>query len=101
MQNASWAGMQDALRDIDFPADKDAILEHVLEYTSDRGVVRLARELPHETYHNMSEIRSSVRLNPGVEDGVTESRRAEQARSKNRRVAEYLREVPDNRLDIP
>ncbi len=101
MQNASWAGMQDALRDIDFPADKDAILEHVLEYTSDRGVVRLARELPPETYQNMSEVRSSVRLDPGVEDGVTDARRALQARSKNRRIAEYLRDVPDTRLDIP
>jgi hypothetical protein len=101
MQNASWAGMQDALRDIDFPADKDTILEHVLEYTSDRGVVRLARELPRETYQNMSEVRSSVRLDPGVEDGVTDARRAVQARSGNRRVAEYLRDVPDTRLDIP
>jgi hypothetical protein len=101
MQNQNWAGMQTALRDLDFPADKDAILEHVLEYTSDTGVLRLARTLPPETYRNMSEIRSSVRLDPSVEDGRTEARRAAQARSGNHRVAEYLRDVPDTRLDRP
>jgi hypothetical protein len=93
MQNQDWAGMQNALRDLDFPADKDAILQHVLEYTSDGGVVKLARTLPPETYRNMSEVRSSVRLDPSVEDGRTEARRAAQARSGNRRVAEYLREL--------
>ena len=101
MQNQDWAGMQEALRDLDFPADKDAILEHVLEYTSDRGVLRLARTLPPEMYRNMSEVRSSVRLDPSVEEGRTDARRAAQARSGNRHIAEYLREVPDTRLDIP
>lgn len=101
MQNQDWAGMQEALRDLDFPADKDAILEHVLEYTSDRGVLRLARTLPPEMYRNMSEVRSSARLDPSVEEGRTEARRAAQARSGNRHIAEYLREVPDTRLDLP
>jgi hypothetical protein len=42
-----------------------------------------------------------VRLDPSVEDGRTEARRAAQARSGNHRVAEYLRDVPDTRLDRP
>ncbi|MBV1849271.1 DUF2795 domain-containing protein [Catellatospora tritici] len=98
MQNQDWAQMQQALRDIDFPADKDAILAHVLEYTSDSGVVKLARTLPPEIYRNMSELRSSVRLDPSVEEGTTSWQRAAQARSHNKRVASYLRAVPDTHL---
>lgn len=98
MQNQSWAGMQEALRDIDFPADKHTILTHVLEYTSDGEVLKLARTLPPEVYRNISEVRSSVRLDPSVEEGTTATQKAAQARSHNKRVAEYLREVPDTRL---
>ena len=98
MQNQSWAQMQEALRDLDFPADKDVILTHVLEYTSDYGVVKLARSLPPEVYRNISEIRSSVRLDPAIEEGTSAAKRAAQARSRNKRVAAYLREVPDTRL---
>ncbi len=93
--------MQEALRDLDFPADRDAILTHVLEYTSDRGVLKLARTLPPDLYRNISEVRSSVRLDPGVEEGRTAAKQAAQARSRNKHVAEYLRQVPDTRLDTP
>jgi uncharacterized protein DUF2795 len=99
MQNQDWAGMQEALRDLDFPADKDAILAHVLEYTSERGVLKLARTLPPDVYRNISEVRSSVRLDPSVEEGRTAAQQAAQARSRNTHVAEYLRDVPDTRLD--
>jgi hypothetical protein len=98
MQNQNWVQMQEALRDIDFPADKDTILAHVLEYTSDSGVLRLARTLPPEVYRNMSEVRSSVRLDPSIEEGLTPGQKAAQARSHNKHVAEYLRQVPDTRL---
>ena len=99
MQNHDWAGLQEALRDLDFPADKDAILAHVLEYTSERGVLKLARTLPPDIYRNISEVRSSVRLDPAVEEGRTAAQQAAQARVHKSHVAEYLREVPDTRLD--
>lgn len=98
MENQAWLQMQQALRDIDFPADKHAIFAHVIEYTSDGDVLKLARTLPPEVYRNMSEVRSSVRLDPSVEEGTTITQKAAQARSHNKKVASYLREVPNTEL---
>jgi hypothetical protein len=98
MQNQAWAQMQEALRDIDFPADKHEIFAHVAEYTSDGEVLKLARTLPPEVYRNISEVRSSVRLDPSIEEGTTATQRAAQARSHNKRVASYLRDVPNTEL---
>jgi hypothetical protein len=47
---------------------------------------------PLATYRNISEIRSSVPLDPAEDDGLSASERAERARSPHTRVAEHLRD---------
>lgn len=92
MNGTSWAHLQEALSDLDFPASKEELVTYAEQY-GDWQVVRLLRALPVGTYRNMSELRSSVRL-PAEDEGLTPSLKAEHARSHHsHRIAEYLREV--------
>ena len=59
---------------------------------ADQETVRLLRALPVGSYRNIAEIRSSVYLDPGAEEGRSAAQRATQARSPHVRVAEYLRD---------
>ena len=52
----------------------------------------MLRALPVARYRNISEIRSSVPLDPGAEEDVPAAERAVQARSPHVKVAEYLRD---------
>lgn len=93
MNGTSWAHVQEALSDLDFPASKDEIVTYAEQY-GDWEAVRLVKALPIATYRNMSEIRSSVRLDPAEDEGQTPSLKAEHARSQHsHKIAEYLREV--------
>lgn len=93
MNGTSWAQVAEALNDLDFPADKDQIVTHSEQY-GDWNVVRLLKALPVATYRNIAELRSSVRLEPGADEGQTPSLKAEQSRSQHsHRIAEHLREV--------
>jgi hypothetical protein len=62
-----WAHVQEALSDLDFPATKEEIVRHAEGY-GDGTAVRLLRAMPLATYRNISEIRSSVRLDPAEDD---------------------------------
>ena len=66
MTNDTFSEIQDLLNDLDFPADKDAIVAHATERGGDRdsAAVRALRAMPLATYRNMSEVRSSVDLGP-------------------------------------
>jgi Protein of unknown function (DUF2795) len=93
MNGTSWAHVQEALSDLDFPARKDEIVSHARQ-RGDEKAERLLKTLPPETYQNISEIRSSVHLDPAADDGQTPARKAEQARSgHSRQISEHLREV--------
>lgn len=88
--------MQEALNDLDFPASKEEIVTHAEQY-GDWEAVRMLRAMPLATYHNISEIRSSVPLDPTDDEGRTAAVKAKQARSPHsRRVAEHLREVDES-----
>lgn len=93
MNGTSWSHVQEALSDFDFPATKDEIVTYAEQY-GDWEAVRLVKALPIATYRNMSELRSSVRLDPAEDEGQTASHKAEHARSHHsHKIAEYLREV--------
>ena len=66
MSQNTFAEVQTLLQDLDFPADKDAIVEHARQRggAPDSDAVRALRAMPLATYRNMSEIRSSVDLPP-------------------------------------
>jgi hypothetical protein len=66
MSENTFAEVQSLLDDLDFPADKDAIVAHATERggSPDSPAVRALRAMPLATYRNMSEIRSSVDLGP-------------------------------------
>jgi len=95
MNGTSWAHVQEALSDLDFPAGRDQIVSHARR-RGDEKAAGLLKTLPRENYQNISEVRSSVRLDPATDEGQTPARKAEQARSgHSRRIAEHLREVDE------
>jgi hypothetical protein len=99
MDGSGWTGLQDALADLDFPADKWRLVEHVQAHTGDPAVRKLARSLPLAIYRSISEIRSSVDLRPAAEEVPDDRILASQARAGSERVAQHLRKAPDPRLD--
>jgi hypothetical protein len=66
MTKDTFAEVQKLLEDLDFPADKEAIVAHAAERGGDpdSAAVKALRAMPLATYRNMSEIRSSVDLGP-------------------------------------
>jgi hypothetical protein len=66
MSHKTFSEVQELLEDLDFPADKGAIVAHAAQRagSEDDPAVRTLRALPLATYRNMSEIRSSVDLPP-------------------------------------
>ncbi len=99
MDASGWTGLQEALADLDFPADKWRLVEHVQAHTGDPAVQKLARGLPLAIYRNISEIRSSVDLKPATEEVPDHRILATKARAGSERVAQHLRRAPDPRLD--
>ncbi len=65
---AVWDRVQEALNDLDFPAAKDDIVAHAQERGGDGDVLKMLRAIPVDTYRNISELRSSVRLDPDERD---------------------------------
>ena len=65
-ENTTFTDVQSLLDDLDFPADKEAIVAHAAERSgaAEAAAVRALRAMPLATYRNMSEIRSSVDLGP-------------------------------------
>lgn len=96
MEQSGWRSVAEALNDLDFPATRQEIVDHALDKRADHQALRLLRGLPVETYRNISEVRSSVPLDPGADDGRTPAERADQARSgHSHRIAEHLRRTVD------
>src|SRR3954452_23607230 len=93
MDTTGWDGVAAALEDVDFPANKQDLVNHVRHRQADDRTVRLVRAMPLGVYRNISEVRSSVRLNPAADDGLDASQTAARARSPHSgRIAQHLRE---------
>jgi hypothetical protein len=94
MDATGWTDVQDALNDLDFPAEKEAVVAHAERSGGTETARHLLRALPLGTYRNISEIRSSVRLDPAADEGQTTDRKVRQDRSPHtRRIAEHLRDT--------
>lgn len=93
MDATGWNDVQEALSDLDFPAEKEAVVAHAERSGGTETARHLLRALPLGTYRNMSEIRSSVRLDPAADEGQSTDLKVRQARSSHtRQIAEHLRE---------
>jgi hypothetical protein len=97
MSEATWRSVAEALSDLDFPATKQQVVEHVQRNGAPEPVRRLLRGLPLGTYQNISEIRSSAPPEPEVDEGLSPSAQARKARGRKthhgRLVAEHLRDT--------
>ena len=69
MDSSGWAGVAAALEDFDFPGNKQDLVNHVRQRRADDQTVRLIRAMPVGVYRNISEVRSSVRLDRAADDG--------------------------------
>lgn len=96
MDATGWTSVAEALNDLDFPATKQEIVDHALDKRADHAALRLLRGLPVETYRNISEVRSSVPLDPALDDGRSAAEKAQHAPSPHSsRIAEHLRRADD------
>jgi len=91
--DSGWGAVAEALRDFDFPGNKQDLVNHVRARNADDQTVRLIRALPVGVYRNISEVRSSVPLDPAADDGQDTADRAARARSPHSgRIAQHLRD---------
>jgi hypothetical protein len=92
MDATGWTDVRETLDDLDFPATKEQVVAHAEQRGGSPAALRLLRGLPLESYRNISEIRSSVPIDPAADDHQTADLQARQSRSPhNERIAEHLR----------
>ncbi|MDH6228463.1 MULTISPECIES: DUF2795 domain-containing protein [Streptomyces] len=85
----------DAIKDVDFPADKNQLIDAARTSGASEGVVAALRGIPPEEYTNRDDVARSVRTDPASDLGVNASQRAQQARAGGRPgQSQHLREVP-------
>ncbi|MFI6851580.1 DUF2795 domain-containing protein [Streptomyces sp. NPDC050416] len=84
-----------ALRNVDFPADKNELLEAARSAGASGEVLSALRGIPPETYNNREDIARSVRTDPDTDLGHSPAQRGEQARQGGKPgMSQHLREVP-------
>jgi hypothetical protein len=85
----------EAVKDVDFPAGKDQLVEAARKAGASAEVVAALRGIPPEQYANREEVARSVRVDPDSDLGTSASQRARQARAGGRPgQSQHLREVP-------
>lgn len=83
------------LFDVDYPADKDALVARAENNGADEDTLRALRSLQPVEYGSLTEIVRSVTLHSGAEEGRTSSEEAKQARDNTASGrAEHQTEVP-------
>ncbi|MEW1873527.1 DUF2795 domain-containing protein [Streptomyces caelestis] len=84
-----------AIKDVDFPAGKDDLVQAAGRSGASQDVVKALRGIPAEQYANREEVARSVRVDPDSDLGTSPAQQAEQARAGGRRgQSQHLREVP-------
>ncbi|MFE5405903.1 DUF2795 domain-containing protein [Streptomyces sp. NPDC056580] len=85
----------EAIKDVDFPAGKDSLIEAASRSGAPPDVVKALRGIPAEQYANPEEVARSVRVDPASDLGLSPAQRAEQAREGGRPgQSQHLRDVP-------
>jgi hypothetical protein len=89
-----------AVKDADFPADKDELLATARRSGASDQAVKALRGIPPERYANRQEVVRSVRLPADTDVDRTPGERGEQAGKGGRRgLSQHLREVDRPPLD--
>ncbi|WP_234439047.1 DUF2795 domain-containing protein [Streptomyces sp. NRRL B-3229] len=84
-----------ALKDVDFPATKDELVEAARRTGGgSEEIVAALRAIPPDEYTNKDEVARSVRVDPASGLGLSPAQRAEQARKGGRRQSQHLRDAP-------
>ncbi|MEU5521493.1 DUF2795 domain-containing protein [Streptomyces sp. NPDC052079] len=84
-----------ALKDVDFPAGKDTLIEAASRSGASPDIIKALRGIPPEQYANREEVARSVRVDPVSDLGLSPAQRAEQARERGRPgQSQHLRDVP-------
>lgn len=73
-----------AVRDVDFPADKDELIAEARTAGASGEVVKALRGIPPEEYANRDEVARSVAVPPDTDLGHSPAQRAEQHRKGGR-----------------
>ncbi|MEV6182419.1 DUF2795 domain-containing protein [Streptomyces sp. NPDC052016] len=85
----------DAIKDVDFPAGKEELIQAADRAGASQEVVKALRGIPPEQYANREEVARSVRVAPDSDLDLSPAQRAEQAREGGRPgQSQHLREVP-------
>jgi hypothetical protein len=83
--------LRHCLNDVDYPADKDALLEAAARNGCDDETSRALRAIPPETYANISEVMASVTLG---DDDLTDAEKAEAHRVHTKpRLAQSAKDI--------
>ncbi|MGV9255661.1 DUF2795 domain-containing protein [Streptomyces sp. NPDC003697] len=94
-QRTSARDVVDAIKDVDFPAGKDELIEAAKRSGASQEVIKALRGLPPEQYANRKEVVRSVRLPADSDLDLSDAQRAEQAREGGRPgQSQHLRDVP-------
>ncbi|MER7663576.1 MULTISPECIES: DUF2795 domain-containing protein [unclassified Streptomyces] len=95
MAHATVEEVLGALKNVDFPADKNQLLDEARSTGASDEVISALRGIPPETYDNREEIARSVRTDPDSDLGLSPGQRGEQARQGGKPgMSQHLREVP-------
>lgn len=94
-RNTSAREVVDALKDVDFPAGKDELVDAAREAGASQDAVAALRGIPPENYANREEVARSVRVDPASDLGASPAQRARQARAGGKPgQSQHLRDVP-------
>ncbi|MGK5531599.1 DUF2795 domain-containing protein [Streptomyces sp. URMC 129] len=84
-----------AVKNVDFPAGKDELIEEAKRAGAPEPAVKALRGIPREQYRSRADVARSVRVPADSDLGHSPAQRAEQARKRGKQgQAEQLRDVP-------
>ncbi|MFI5685267.1 DUF2795 domain-containing protein [Streptomyces sp. NPDC051636] len=95
MAHTSVPEVLGAIKDVDFPADKDRLVTAARSAGASEEVVKALRGIPPEQYTSREDVARSVRVDPDSDLGYNATQRAEQAREGGKPgLSQHLREEP-------
>ncbi|OKJ95099.1 hypothetical protein AMK26_31380 [Streptomyces sp. CB03234] len=84
-----------AIKDADFPADKDTLVSAAQRAGASEEVIKALRGIPAEQYTNREDVARSVRVDPDADLGHSRGQRAAQARQGGKPgLSQHLRDAP-------
>jgi hypothetical protein len=88
-----------AIKDVDFPAAKEDLLDAARRSSASEEVLKALRGIPPEQYGNHDDVARSVRVDADSDLGLTAAQRAEQARQGGKPgMSQHLRDAPKTPL---